>query len=153
MQLLIARTLTIGFILGFTHLVTIPAPVLCSHDCGEIHVLGATEHIGHDLSHETEHGHGHGHAHDHDAEHEAGHGCEHSDGEDPHDDASCVDVSIMVDSVLPPSNSNASSALSFVAVLVDEIPSIWTAPVVARALEDDPASPLPPLPRLGRLLI
>ncbi len=147
MQLLVARTLTIGFILGFTHLVTIPAPVLCSHDCGEIHVLGATEHISHDLSHDSDGD------HDHDADHGSGHGCEHSDGENPHDDASCVDVTIAVDSVLPPSNSDATAALLLVAVLTHDAPSIAATSFSSMCVEDAPPDLIPPLPRLGRLLI
>ena len=93
MRLFAARTITLGFILAFTHLVTTPAPVLCSHDCGDVHVMGAAEHIGH-----GDHG-DHG---DHDADHAAdGHGCKHHEEGDAHGDAECVDVTIVIDALLP----------------------------------------------------
>ena len=94
MQLFTARTITLGFILAFVQLVTTPAPVLCSHDCGDIHVMGAAEHLGHE-QHADQDAHDHG----------DGHGCKRETSEDAHDNADCVDISIAVDSLLPPSNS------------------------------------------------
>ncbi len=141
MQLFTARTITLGFILAFIQLVTTPAPVLCSHDCGDIHVMGAAEHLGHE-QHADQDGDDHG----------DGHGCKHDTSEDTHDNADCVDISIAVDSLLPPSNS--TDVQMPVLATLGTSPLTPTGPTIDWCLRaPDPEPPSPPLEHLGRLLI
>ncbi|MFH1530543.1 MAG: hypothetical protein ABIK09_07400 [Pseudomonadota bacterium] len=142
MHLLAARTLTLGFILAFTNLVTTPAPVLCSHDCGEIHVMGAAEHMGHEQPAD----------HAEDAP-DDGHGLQHRCGDDAHDDAQCVDVSIVIDTLLPPSRSADDHGAPVLATLAHVGTAAPSAGLVVSHPEGDPAPARAPLQHLGRLLI
>ena len=81
-QLVAARTAAIGFILAFVHLVMTPAPILCSHACGEVHLVSAAEHLGHE--HDDDHSHDH---HDHHHHH---HGSD--EGEADHGNEDCIDL-------------------------------------------------------------
>ncbi len=137
MKLLAARTITVGFILAFTHLVTTPTPVLCSHHCGDIHLMGATEHLGHE--HDTNHDHDQTHD-DHDAD---------SGQRDEH----CVDVSIVVDILRPVATWTSSQLVTIQAMVTTIMPPVKTASRLQSALDDDPDPPQAPSERLGRLLI
>ena len=136
MRIFTLRVITIGFILGFVHLVTTPVPVLCSHSCGEIHLMGAAEHLGH--CHETDH-------HDH--------GSHHRIDLEGNDSGSCVDVHIVIDTVLTSASSGPDDPDGFSGALlaVTAPPRIHVAPPMVPG-DDSPWTPIP-LRQLGRLLI
>jgi len=140
-MIFVVRIVTIGFITGFIQLVITPAPVLCSHDCGEIHLMGATEHLGHD--HNEVHEHEHAPGSDHDVGHPER---DHAQGD------TCVDVFITMDTLLLPNNWTGNNAIPLATASVTDIPSMGDSTTLSTP-ESEKRIPLPPLLQSGRLLI
>ena len=141
MKLLVARTVTIGFILSFTALVTTPTPVLCSHACGDIHLMGPTEHLGHE--HEGDH--------HHDPTQDLH--TNHHDSENEHKDQSCVDVTVELDVLLRVATWTVDQLVMSDAVLTTVAPQALTAVGPLSEPDGVPDRTQAPLEQLRRLLI